>query len=235
VHYVVEYPLDGGKETVIVPEMEKQVTSAAWFPDKGSLLLCLREVNAEVRQIWRYFPSTGEFKRITNDNNSYKGFSIARDGKSIVTMSENSYAAVWTAEDEKYNFKQITGGLNNFGVVGWTGDGRIIYSSTENGVEVVSIINADGSKPLQITSGNDGVRLYPRISPDGRSVVFASTRTGLRQLWRIDLDGRNLAQLTQTGDIYLFDGKILSDSQTVVFLGESKGADRRRYNDASRR
>ena len=221
VHYVVEAPTDGSKESIIIPEMEKQITSAAWLPDKSSLLVCLREINADVRQIWQYSTSTGEFRRVTNDNNSYRGLTISRDGKRILTFSENSDAAIWVSDDDKYQFKQISGGTGRFGGIGWTADGRLVFSSTDNAVEAISIMNSDGSQRQQISAGNDGIWQAPRASADGHSVTIVSSRTGRKQLWRADLDGRTFTQMTNAEDV-VFRGKLLLDNKTAVYNGQGK-------------
>lgn len=218
VHLVSEYPAEGGEPKIVVPEMEKQITSAAWLPDRRSLVVCLREKNAEIRQLWQFDPSSGELRRITNDDNSYKGFSIPKDGKSIVTITENLLASAWTAADDKFEFKQVTSGSSRIGSIGLTRDGRYIYASTNNGLESIYVADADGTGMHQLTAGTDGIWLTPRVSADGNSVTFASSRGGRPQLFRTDLDGRNTSQLTHHArDV--FNGKLLSDNQTVVFQG----------------
>jgi Tol biopolymer transport system component/DNA-binding winged helix-turn-helix (wHTH) protein len=232
VHYVVAVPVDGSPSQIIVPEMEKQITSAYWLPDMKSLLVCLREVNAETRQLWQYFPANKEFRRVTNDNNSYKGLTLSQDGRSVITLTENFFGSIWVAEGEKYDFQPIASGTMDFDKVGWTADGRMVYSATENGAETIAVVNADSTPGRKLTTGNDGVRLYPRVSADGRSVLFASSRSGVRQLWRTDLEGRNFVQVTHALDMQIFDGKLLSDDQTVVFLGEQPGGISRLYRQA---
>ncbi|MFT3745504.1 MAG: winged helix-turn-helix domain-containing protein [Pyrinomonadaceae bacterium] len=224
VHQVREYPADGGEPKVVVPEMDKQITAAAWLPDRRSLIVCLREKDAEIRQLWQFDPSSGELRRITNDDNSYKGFSIPTDGRSIVTITENLLASAWSAADDKYEFRQVTSGAGRIGSIGTTRDGRYVYASTNNGLESVSVVNADGTGVHQLTNGNDGIWLTPRVSADGNSVTFASSRGGRAQLYKTDLDGRNVVQLTrQSSDV--FNGKLLADNQTIVFqgIGDDKG------------
>ncbi|MEO6393922.1 MAG: winged helix-turn-helix domain-containing protein [Pyrinomonadaceae bacterium] len=233
VHYIVEFPVSGGPGNIVMPEMDRQISSAIWLPDMKSVLVSLREVNAEIRQLWQYFPVTNEFRHVTNDSNSYKALSLSRDGRSAVSITENFYGAIWVAEDAEYNFKQTASGTSKFAAVCWTADGRMIYSATENSVESLSIMNADGTQSRQITTGHDGVRLYPRVSADGRSVLFVSTRSGSRQLWRTDLDGRSFVQMTHVENIQIFDGKLLSDNQTVVFCGEEPGRSAILYKQTS--
>ncbi len=222
-HYVVEYPIAGGKETVVVPEMDKQITSAVWMPDKASLLLCLREVNSEIRQIWRYTPSTAQFERVTNDNSSYMFLSVSNDGKTAVTTSQDWFSNVSIAVASKLEFKPLRIGATNFDNVQWTADGRLVFDSIVNKVESIFIVDADGTNKRQITRGDDGLWMVPKVSADGRSVLFASSRTGRKQLWRVDLEGRNLAYMTNFEDRQAYRGKLLSDNRSVVFQSDGVG------------
>jgi TolB protein len=52
------------------------------------------------------------------------------------------------------------------------------------------MINADGSRLLQLTSGA-GNNEYPSWSPDGSMIVFSSTRDGKRKLYVMNVDGAN--------------------------------------------
>lgn len=228
VHYVVEYPIDGGAEKIVVPEMDKQITSAVWLPDKSSLLLCLREVNAEIRQIWQYFPATGELKRVTNDYSSYYSMSLTRDGRSVVTTMPNRLVSIWVSDD-KFDFKQTTSGASYLDKVGWMADGKLVFSAVNNGAEAVYLIDTDGKDQRPVTKGEDGIWLVPRVSGDGRSILFNSTRTGRKQLWRSDAEGRTMAYLTNVSDQQIFDGKLLADDQTVLFRSEGDGLGMRMY------
>ncbi len=222
-HYVIEYPAAGGEGKVIVPEMEKQITSAVWLAGKTSVLMSLREINGEIRQLWQYTPASGELRRVTNDDNSYRGLSISRDGKTVVTTTENVITSAMTADDDKYTFRPLASSVARIGWIGSSADGKFVVSGTNNAVESISVMDADGANLRQITQGTDGIWLVPRVSLNGRSVTYASTRSNRKQICRVDLDGRNLTQLTHA-EYDIYKGQVLTDNNSVIY--ESTGADK---------
>jgi DNA-binding winged helix-turn-helix (wHTH) protein/Tol biopolymer transport system component len=218
VYYIGEVPVDGGAEKIILPEQEKQIADAIWLPDKQSLLMSVREMNAELRQIWQYFPASGEWKRVTNDNASYRGISLTRDGKTLVASQESRLSTLWAsptgvAED----LTQVMPGTHYLVDVGWTGDSRIVFSGVENSKELIGLMNSDGSGKRFLTNGDDGIWLFPAPSRDGRQIAHVSNRSGRKQLWAMDYDGRSRTQLTHfETDIY--DGWLLADGKTSIAL-----------------
>lgn len=237
--YVSEIASETGAETVVLPPQEKLIYGAVWLPDKSAFLCSRREPHADIRQIWQYFPDSTTWRRVTNDNNSYRYVSLPRDGKNIVTIQESRLSAIWAARDlaiEKKSpakksllstsddFRQITDGINNFDWLSWLADGRIIYSSTDDSRETVSVVNPDGTDPRRITGGDDGIWTAPNAAGDGRSIGFTSARAGVKQIWKIDADGKNLTKMTG-GDSSVFNGRILRDNATVIYTAQQiKGA-----------
>ena len=215
-YYLSEISLVDGAEKVIIPDNPTLMQQAIWAPDKQSILLTIRQPNADITQIWQYFISGGERRRVTNDDYSYRGLKISNDGKVIFSTVETRIAGIWTRQEDSQDFKLITNGVQVFDRVLWTKDGRLIVSGTESGVEALWIMAADGSQKKRLTDGKDGIWLQPSMSADGQSVVFNSTRSGTPQIWRIGLDGQNLAQLTHS-DTQVSIGQLLSDNQTVFY------------------
>lgn len=205
-----------GRETIVIPEQERVIQGAAWTADGKSLLLLVREPNAEIRQIWQYIPGSNEWIRVTNDNESYKTLFLLADGRSIVSTRESVTSSILTAQGEPHDFRQVTGGINQYGHTGWTADGRLVYLSVENKAEVISIMSAAGRNKQVLTSGNDGMWMQPTVSGDGRSIVFLSNRSGTSQLWRMGLNGGDPVMLTRS-DSSIFFGRLLSDGETLIF------------------
>ncbi len=238
VFYASEINSENGKETIVLPPQEKVFTGAVWLPDKSAILLTLREPNADFRQIWQFIPASQEWRRVTNDNNSYKTISLTRDGKSIVTLQESRVVSIWETDNltlnkktpkEKSpvnspdNFRQITDGVNNYDQLGWLNDNLLMYSVTDNGKELIFTINADGTNPRPITKGDDGIWLFPNVTGDRQNVSFISSRSGIDQVWRVDTEGKNLTRMTQTTTPAI-NGRILRDNTTVLYtITQSKG------------
>jgi DNA-binding winged helix-turn-helix (wHTH) protein/Tol biopolymer transport system component len=234
---IVELTPENGKETVILPAQEKFIFGAVWLPDKNAILVTEREPNADIRQIWQYFPSSQEWRRLTNDNNSYSYAALTRDGKNIVTNQLSRLVAIWITDDVSItpqkpetksllgrsdNFRQITAGVSNFDRIGWLADGHLIYSATENGKETIFSIGSDGTNARQITNGEDGIWIFPNAAGNGQSISFISTRGGARQVWRIDADGKNPTKMTDTKSP-VSSARILRDNSTVIYDTEQAG------------
>jgi Tol biopolymer transport system component len=238
-YYVAEVSPETGNEIVVLPAQERIVYGAEWLPDKSALIIVVREANADVRQIWQYFPAAQDWRRITNDNNYYQSVDVTRDGKTIVSSQTSRLAAIWLAEssspeknafDKKLSvmnrddFRQITDGINNFDKLGWLSDGRLIYTATEDGREIIFTVNADGTNARQISSGEDGMWIFPTVACNGQSVCFLSSRSGSRQVWRVDADGKNLTKITETS-FPISSARILHDNLTVIYLSQNKSGE----------
>ncbi len=239
VFYASEISAETGKETIVLPPQEKIITGATWLPDKSAILLTMREPNADIRQIWQFIPGSQEWRRVTNDSNSYQSLNLTRDGKNIIALQTSRLAAIWVNDnftlDKKTpekksetntsdNFRQITGGVNNFDQLGWLNDSLLMYSLTDNSKELIFTIGVDGTNPRAITDGTDGIWLFPAVTGDRQNISYISSRTGMDQVWRVDADGKNPTKMTQT-IAPVIHGRILRDNSTVLYsMHQSNGS-----------
>lgn len=214
VFYVLEAPFDGSAQRILVPERDTLIASATWTADAKSLLLCIREKNADIRQVWQYILSTGELVRITNDNTSYKDVQVLKDGKTFSAVAENKYTNIFLSENDKFDFRQVTSGAQSIDGAFWLPDGRIAYAAVENSSEVIRIMSEDGGARERVNEGTDGYWIQPSLTGDGRSIAFNSNRSGLDQLWRISIDGRDPIQITRS-ETPIFNGRLLSDGTAI--------------------
>ena len=229
--YISEISPENGTESIILPAQEKIIFGAVWLSDKSALLSTSREPNADIRQIWQYFPGSAQWQRVTNDNNSYHSVSLTRDGKNIASSQLSRLASIWLSGNISFdrktpptksllngsdNFRQITDGVSNFDKVGWLSDGHLIYSGIEDGKEAIFTINGDGTNPKHLTNGEDGMWLFPNVTGNGQNISFLSSRDENRQVWRIDGDGKNPTKMTES-DLSIASALILSDNSTVIF------------------
>jgi Tol biopolymer transport system component len=76
---------------------------------------------------------------------------------------------------------------------------RIAYECYLDGNWEIFVMNADGSKPVNLTRTPAVHEHYPQISPDGRMICFSvdegEGRDTVRSLWVMDLDGGNRRKL----------------------------------------
>ena len=127
------------------------------------------------------------------------GLGVSPDGRSFVAIRNERRSAIWTlAMTGSDQGAPITDGASaDEGVYGiaWTPDGRIVYTTEASGNPDIWIMNADGSRRVQLTS-NPGLDIFPRVTHDGRYIVFVSDRDGSARGWRMALDGSGATQLT---------------------------------------
>lgn len=214
---------DKSVENIIIPHQENQIyINAAWLPDKSSLILSIREQNADICQIWQYFPSSGEKRRVTNDDNSYRFINLTRDGKSLVTVQESYQSETWIADNQTLDFEPLAN-MKNLSSLFWTKNNQLIYEIIEDSRNTISLANEDGIIKQPLTNGTDGIYLYPKLSQDGNFITFLSNRSGSSQIWKIGVDGKNATQLTNSESVGLH-SKLLSDGQTLIFMMNHRSA-----------
>ncbi|NJM54212.1 MAG: DUF5050 domain-containing protein, partial [Blastocatellia bacterium] len=146
------------------------------------------DASSKLHQLFYVSLSDGKLQRITNDLNSYQGISISDDGKTIVATQNHSARDIWIKKTVKS--AKLTKESNVQSNAVFTPDGRIVYDATDNNRPQIWIMNADGSSPQQLTSG-ESYNQEPQVSPDGRYIFFTSDRTGENKIWRMNIDGTN--------------------------------------------
>ncbi len=68
--------------------------------------------------------------------------------------------------------------------------GRIVFSSDRSGSWRIWVVQANGAKMRQLTTGeSDPHDVDPMFSPDGKTVLFSSTRGGKTGVWTVRADG----------------------------------------------
>ena len=191
---VVAIDVATGAETVTGEGGWATIDTVAWLPGgRGFVAAAAEDTPDGTMQIWHFNYPGGERRRITNDLNSYAQVTVSADGGTLVAVQNEGVAHLWLgSSSDLIGARQISSGPNRAdGVVGiaWTVDGRIVYGTNTSGNFDIWISDASGANPRQMTtySGFDG---WPRVTPDGKSILFASSRPGA-SIWLMDLDGGN--------------------------------------------
>jgi Tol biopolymer transport system component/predicted Ser/Thr protein kinase len=187
-------------ETLLPTPDWRAVSRVAWLQDGTGLLVNAQEAAGESsNQIFLVSYPDGTARRLTNDLSSYAGLGVSPDGRSFVAIRNERRSAIWTlAMTGSDQGAPITDGASaDEGVYGiaWTPDGRIVYTTEASGNPDIWIMNADGSRRVQLTS-NPGLDIFPRVTHGGRYIVFVSDRDGSARGWRMALDGSGAIQLT---------------------------------------
>lgn len=102
----------------------------------------------------------------------------------------------WAADDLGAELKRV--------------DARIVYESYENGNWDLFVINADGSKPTNLTQTPDLDELYPHVSPDGTKISFLVDEgqgpKRSRNLYLMDADGTDRFLVAKNARDQCFNG-----------------------------
>lgn len=222
---VVLVDVASGTESLLPIPDWRAVSRIAWLRDGSGLLVNAQESAGESsNQIFLVESPSGASRRLTNDLSSYSGLGVSPDGRAFVAIRNERRAAIWTMPLERgAKAVPITAeasadeGTNG---VAWTQDGRLIYTTEASGNPDIWIMNADGSRRVQLTS-TPGIDIFPRVSPDGRYVVFVSDRDGSIRVWRMALDGSGATRLTAES-VGRYRVGISSDSKWV-FYDDTRG------------
>ena len=100
---------------------------------------------------------------------------VSRDGKWVVTGSEDGTARVWDAVSGR-ELRKLTGHSDQVWSVAVTPDGHTVYvANTVSGTvtPIATATNVPGV-PIKVGSGPDGVA----ITPDGHAVYVANAGSG---------------------------------------------------------
>jgi serine/threonine protein kinase/Tol biopolymer transport system component len=227
---IATIPAEGGVERPLGNyKWHGQVFKPLWLHDGSGLVVNGAEFPDGSVQIWQVSYPAGAVTRITNDLGDYgsSSFSLTADGSTIATISAERTSKIWLVVpgDAEGRARKLTDGKDEGGGEGgtdFTPDGRLVYVSRNGDNTDLWIVNADGSAQKQLTA-NAAVDQYPRVSPDGRSIVFNSTPAGgLQHIWRIEVDGSNLVQLTD-GAFSDYRGFWSPDGQWIYFTSWRSG------------
>ena len=99
---------------------------------------------------------------------------------------------------------------------------RLAFASTRSGSEEIWIANADGSKPVQMTSMGGPQCANPQWSPDGRVILFNSRREGSADLYLLNPDGGEIRRITDHPDEEI-EPRWSRDGRTIYFGSNRTG------------
>lgn len=215
---------DGRYERIPTPDWDSTI-EAVWESDGRGLLVLAREKASDPFQIWRLSYPDGEAKRVTNDLNDYRSISTFPDGARVVTTHERTFFNIWlVSTSAPGELRQLTftteSRFADRGIT-WTPDSaKLIFTLVEDNIESnLWSLDIETLEKRQITFDDNRMNWFPRVTPDGRSVIFASNRTGAMHIWRSAPDGSGLRQLTDgKGEIW---PNVTPDGKWLIYVTPS--------------
>jgi Tol biopolymer transport system component/DNA-binding winged helix-turn-helix (wHTH) protein len=212
---------DGSFEEIKLPKWNMH-TEAVWMPDGNGILFLARQAANSPFQIWQVSYPDGTARRITNDTHDYKSLNIASDGGFLLTTQEKEYFNLWlTSLVDPSEVKRLTDSSEiKHGTrgVSWTPDGKKLVHTLAENVHNTNlwILDTETLEKRQLTFDESAFNWFPRVTPDGNSVIFASNRKNGFHIWRVNLDGTDLRQLTDgVGENF---PNITSDGKWLIYV-----------------
>jgi Tol biopolymer transport system component len=170
-----------------------------WLPSGGAMIVVAPERGGDGR-IWKVRYPEGTTSALVGGGD-YRGVSLSRNGKTLVSISTVRRASVWVAPAEDPGAaRAITRGEGPEGVYGldWVGADRIVYTSEDERGRGLWLIDAEGKNSGAILRDGDRA-ITPHASPDGVTIAFIWIQDKVRHLWTITAGGKDLRDVTRTG------------------------------------
>ena len=214
---LLEVQVEGGAERQIGTGRWSAIDALAWLPDGSGLMMTARDQSSPQTQIWHVAYPSGAARRVTNDLSEYVGMSLSADAGAMVVAQAARETDIWLVPSERpAESRAVTSGKGkadgNWGIC-WTPDGKLLYGSDASGNRDIWLLDPAKGTQKQLTK-DARQNFYPRVTPDGQSVLFFSDRGDTFGLWRMDIDGGNQRQLI-SGPLLRFD--ITPDGQWIVY------------------
>jgi Tol biopolymer transport system component/DNA-binding winged helix-turn-helix (wHTH) protein len=217
-------PLDSGEMRLLTTANWRDIRRTAWLKDnRGILMIGAAQDAQEGRQVWLVDYPSGEFRRLTNDLNSYDvGLSVTSDGTNLLLVQHQQISNIWLAPAEDVSrAKQITFGAFNRGDGGlgidWAPNGKIIYTALVANSSTIWVMDVEGANAKELTPPGAS-DTTPSVTADGRFIVFQSNRGGPAEIWRMNLDGTSPQPLTSCGRN--FQPSVSPDGSWVVYRSD---------------
>jgi len=197
------------------------VHQAYWSESAGGIFAMVREKRGEPVQLW-FIDAGGKASRVTNDNDDYREFRPASDGRFLVASTwkkaENLYLV---SVDEPSNVTQLTfdnSANNGAWGLGWMPDGNSLLFTRAEGHLTGNLwrMALDTGQTEQITFDKGAMVYRPVVTPDGNRIFFTSDRGGRPQIWQMNSDGSGLQIAVESRSA---DPAVSADGKWLYYTG----------------
>jgi serine/threonine protein kinase/Tol biopolymer transport system component len=194
---IVALDANDGKEKTIYAATA-QLDKPVWTPDGRNIIIIFRDMSTRWEgQVGEVNVSSGKFRRITNDLNTYsvRSLAITKDAKEVVGIQIIPETGLYlvSAEPNGTASPQAVDTRGDVGV-GWLTEGRLLVLDYEGHI---STINADGSNRNTIFETNLPI-LVVSVCPDGERALFTmpTRETKAVNVYRLDTTSARTTLLT---------------------------------------
>ncbi len=162
----------------------------------------------------------GQPRDLTRDKSWVIRPAWSSDGKSVLFSAErNGIVNIWkvpfspSPDAKEAPPERVTIGEGPDVSVSVSRDGeKVAFASVRSLPDIWELTLASGD--LRQVTSETSFEDYPRISPDGKTLLAVSNRSGKLAVWTLDLNGRVLAQLAPSGE----QAQWSPDGQQIVYF-----------------
>jgi len=190
--------------------------SVIWAGDDGDLLFL------DLHGLWRVASEGGEATQLLAASGRLKDLAMSRNGHRLALVQFRQDVDIWQFDRRSGQVRPlvVSAYRDSAPSISPKGD-RITWRSLRSGFGETWVCNADGSDPLQITSGQN--HSGPTVwSPDGKTLAFSSRVNGNGDIYLMDSGGGIPRRLTQDPGDDLQPGWS-SDGSAVFFISNRDG------------
>ena len=186
---IVAVSVESGRVETLAEAGWRSVAQVAWLNEGDALLAIARGEHQELEQVW-LVPLTGGVPHpVTSDLLQYRIVSPAADGRSFLSVAQDTFGSVWLAPlDGKGRPRKVTGSrVDGVSGLAFAPDGRIVYTSVEGGRLGLWITGPDAAERAPLATGEEAA-IKPVVTATGDVYYVARTRAG-DEIRRTGLDG----------------------------------------------
>jgi serine/threonine protein kinase/Tol biopolymer transport system component len=194
---IVTLDVNEGKEKTIYAATA-QLNKPVWTPDGRNLLMIFRDTTTKWDgQIGEVDVRTGQFRRITNDLNTYSTNSLAvtRDAKELVVIQTIPETGLYVMPSDP-NASATPQAVDTHGDigVGWLKNGRLLALDYDGHISSMNVDGSDRNVVFQSTLPIFGLS----VCPDGEHALFTmpTRETKALNVYRLDVTGGRTTVLT---------------------------------------
>ena len=212
-----------GSEKPLANGVWTEIEHLAWLAGDTGLLVNGRALLSPQWQIWQVARADGAVHALTQGVNDYRGLSLTRDMRRLLTVNFIREVTLWLGKDD--TAKQIsTSNDDGFNGLAWLDAQQLVYSSRANNRAELWLKKIGGPRAqwLQEFSPKEARAIWqPALTPDGKAAVFAALTADTAQLWQGDFTSKALQQLTD-GPLALFP-QLSRDGATLLYSTLANG------------